>query len=123
MAVVEVVGDELRVGFSRWERLAARRAGLVVPLAAVRAVECVGDPLARTRGGRVGFLVSGLVKVGVWGLGTGRRQLVSVRRAVPALRVTLDRAAHGGRFDELLISTDDAEGLAAAISGVRTAGV
>jgi hypothetical protein len=86
---------------------------VTVPLSAVRRVECVDRPLAHTRGGRMGLLVSGVVKVGVWGLGTGRRQLVSVRRNVPALRVTVDRSVTG--YDELLISTERAGEMAAAI--------
>jgi hypothetical protein len=64
----------------------------------------------------MGLLVSGVVKVGIWGLGTGIRQLVSVRRRVPGLRITLDRTVSGGRFDELLISTKDAGRVAEEIS-------
>lgn len=122
MATMKVVGRELRVRFSRWERLAVRRAEVVVPLAAVRAIEHLGQPMAHTRGGRTGLLVSGVMKVGVWGLGAGVRQLVSVRRAVPALRITLDRQASGARFDELLISTADAARLAQSIRARRAAG-
>jgi hypothetical protein len=121
MATMEVVGHELRVRFSDWERLAVWRAEFAVPLAAVRTVERVDQPVAHARGGRVGFLVSGVVKVGVWGLGTGVRQLVSVRRTVPALRITLDRSADGGRFNELLISVANADQLAELITN-RVAG-
>lgn len=116
MASVWVVGDEVRVEFTGWERLAVRRDDLVVPLSSVRKAECVGKPLAQTRGGRVGVLVSGVLKAGVWGIGTGARQLVSVRRKVPALRVVLDRGRYDGRFDELLISTANADELAGAIA-------
>lgn len=116
MASVRVVGDELRVEFTGWERLAVRREELVVPLSAVRKAERVGKPLAHTRGGRVGVLISGVLKTGVWGIGTGICQLVSVRRDVPALRVVLDRGGYGGRFDELLISTANAGELAGAIA-------
>lgn len=122
MATMAVVGRELRVRFSTWERLAVRRGKFVVPLVAVRSVERVDKPMAHTRGGRVGFLVSGVVRVGVWGLGTGMRQLVSVRRTVPALRITLDRTASGGRFDELLISVANAAEVAESITNRRVAG-
>lgn len=118
MATVTLGASELRVRFSWWERLALRRAGMAVPLGAVRAVECVGEPLSLTRGGRFGVIVSGFVKIGVWGFGTGSRQLVSVRRGRPALRIRLDRAAAGGRFDELLLGVRDAERIVDAI-GVR----
>jgi hypothetical protein len=120
MASVWVVGDELRVEFTAWERLAVRRDGLVVPLSAVRKAERVDKPLAHTRGGRIGVLISGVLKAGVWGIGTGVRQLVSVQRQVPALRVVLDRGHYGGRFDELLISTANADELVGAIA-VRVA--
>lgn len=113
MATVKVVGNELRVRFSRVERAAVWRATLDVPLTAVRGVERIDNALSRTRGGRVGLLISGVVKIGRWGLGTGTRQLVSVKRGVPALRITLDRTVTG--FDELLISTTDADRLAEAI--------
>ena len=121
MATVDVVGRGLRVRFSWWERFAVMRGEVVVPLAAVRLIEHVERPLARTRGGRAGFLVSGVMKVGVWGFGKGVRQLVSVRRTVPALRVTLDRPTSGLRFDELLISTTEAALLAKSITDRRAA--
>jgi hypothetical protein len=113
MATMKVVGHELRVRFSAAERLIVWRGTLVVPLTAVRGVERIDKALRRTRGGRRGLLVSGVVKVGIWGTGAGVRQLVSVKRSVPALRITLDRTVTG--FDELLISTHDADRLAEAI--------
>lgn len=115
MATMRVIGDELHVRFSVPERLAVWRSGVVVPLASVRRVDDLDDAVHHTRGGRIGFLISGVVKVGIWGLGTDTRQLVSVRRDVRALRITLDRAAAGIPFDELLISTRDADSLAAEI--------
>ncbi|MBB1154964.1 MULTISPECIES: hypothetical protein [Amycolatopsis] len=111
MATAEIVGDELRVRFARWERFAVRREEITVPLARIRTAEQIGNPLARTRGGRIGMLVSGVFKVGVWGLGTGTRQLVSVRRSGPALRIVLDDA----EFAELLLSLPDAAELADAL--------
>ncbi len=115
MAKVDVAG-ELRVRFSAWERLAVWRDEVVVPLAAIKAVELVEEPVARARGGRAGVLVSGVLKVGFWGLGTGVRQLVSVRRGVPALRVEVDRAASGLSCDELLISARNAAEAADALT-------
>ncbi|RQX17152.1 hypothetical protein DDE19_12460 [Micromonospora ureilytica] len=115
MATMKVIGNELHVRFSGWERPAVWRASLVVPLAAVRRIEGIDKPLGHVRGGRMGFLISGVVKVGVWGLGTGSLQLVSVRRNVGALRITLDRKVSGGRFEELLISTKSADKVAEEI--------
>ncbi|MFD2473085.1 hypothetical protein [Amycolatopsis silviterrae] len=111
MATAEIVGDGLRVRFARWEQLAVRRDEITVPLARIETAEQIGNPLARTRGGRIGILVSGVFKVGVWGIGTGTRQLVSVRRSGPALRVVFD----GGKYRELLLSLPDAAELAEAI--------
>ena len=114
MAKVDLNDRGLRVQFSALERLATWRSEVVVPLTAVRSAEVVAEPLRHTRGGRVGFLVSGVVKVGKWGLGTGMRQLVSARRGVPGLLVKLDDTAEYG---ELLISTDRANELVAALTG------
>lgn len=116
MARMKVVGGELRVKFSAWERLAVWRDEVVVPVSAIRAVEHVESAVGRARGGRAGVLISGVLKVGFWGLGTGVRQLVSVRRGVPALRVEVDRAGSGLHFDELLISTRDAAEVAEALT-------
>lgn len=113
MAKVDFNDRELRVRFSGLEQLATWRAEVRVPLTAVRTAEVVAAPLRSTRGGRVGFLISGVVKVGKWGLGTGMRQLVSVRRGVPGLLVKIDETAG---FDEILISTDRADELAAALT-------
>ncbi|MEU4393370.1 hypothetical protein [Kribbella sp. NPDC023855] len=113
MAKLDFDGHELRIRFSAVERWATWRREVRVPLAAVRSAEVVAAPLRSTRGGRVGFLISGVLKIGRWGLGTGMRQLVSVRRGVPGLLVKVDETAG---FDELLISTDRADELAAALT-------
>ncbi len=113
MATMKVTGNELRVRFAAWERPFVWRAKLDVPLSAIRGVSRVERALRLTRGGRVGMLISGLIKVGRWGIGTGTRQLVSVKRNVPTLRIALSRAETG--YDELLISVADADRLAEAI--------
>ena len=113
MAKIDFDGRELRVRFSTLERWATWRAEVRVPLTAVRTAEVVAAPLRSTRGGRVGALISGVLKVGRWGLGTGMRQLVSVRRGVPGLLVRIDKT---DGFDELLISTERADELAAALT-------
>jgi hypothetical protein len=62
----------------------------------------------------MGFLVSGVVKVGRWGLGTGVRQLVAVRRDTPAVLVKVDQSVEG--FSELLVSTARADELVEALT-------
>lgn len=116
MATVDITDGGVRVRFSSWERLAVWRDEVVVPRAAINFVEQVDAPLRRTRGGRAGALISGVLKVGYWGLGTGVRQLVSVRRGVPGLRIEIDRAAAGLSFDEVLVSVPDAAALAGALA-------
>ena len=113
MATMKVTGNELRVRFAAWERPFVWRAKLDVPLTAIRGVQRVDRALRLTRGGRVGLLISGVMKSGRWGFGAGTRQLVSVRRGVPALRIALSRAETG--YDELLISVADADRLAEVI--------
>lgn len=114
MAEIEVRSGAVSVRFPGWERLFAGRARLEVPFAAVRAVDVLDNGLRATRGGRVGLLVTGLRKIGRWGLGAGLRQLVSVRRGQPALRLRLDRATTG--YDEVLVSHPAAAALAARIA-------
>jgi hypothetical protein len=110
--VAEVRIDDVQVTIEPawWEQpFLAGRSRIEVPAGAVRGVEVVER--AVTRGVRSGLVVTGLVKVGRWGIGTGQRQLVIVRRGVPVLRLLVDRSVTG--YDEMLISTPDAARLAA----------
>ncbi|WP_039921857.1 hypothetical protein [Amycolatopsis decaplanina] len=120
MATMDIADGGVRVRFSAWERLAVWRDEVVVPAAAIKAVELVDAPVGRARGGRAGILVSGVLKVGYWGLGTGVRQLVSVRRGVPALRVEIDRGVARLPFDEVLVSVPNAAELAGALASSYT---
>ncbi|WP_369199340.1 hypothetical protein [Streptomyces sp. PU-14G] len=115
MAVMKVQRDSLTVEFSSRESVWVRRRSVTVPLAAVREVERVERPLRATRGGRKGYQ-SFFTKVGVWGVFTGTRQLVSARRGEPGVRVLLDRSAAGGEFDEIVVSLGDASQLARDIA-------
>ncbi|RSN45802.1 hypothetical protein DMC64_13680 [Amycolatopsis sp. WAC 04197] len=111
MATIDIADGGVRVRFSSWERLAVWRDEVIVPSSAIKAVEFVEEPVRRTRGGRAGVLISGVLKVGYWGLGTRTRQLVSARRGVPGLRVEIDRAVAGLPFDEVLVSAPNAADL------------
>lgn len=57
-----------------------------------------------------------MVKIGRWGIGTGRRIFVSARRQVPALHLVLtaDFAETLG-YGELLISTHDVDQILATL--------
>lgn len=114
MARIEERSGAVVVRFEKWEPLFTRRTRLAVPSGAIRAVDVVENGLRATRGARVGLLVTGLRKIGRWGLGVGLRQLVSVRRGQPALRLVLDREITG--YDEVLVSLPDAAAVAAALN-------
>lgn len=107
MALMNISDTGLTIEFSGRERTWTRRGSLTVPLAAVRRVTVVDNPLRAAHGTRKGLHAPGIAKIGVWGLVVGPRQLVAAYRGRPGLRVELDRAA-GGDFDELVLSLDDA---------------
>jgi hypothetical protein len=119
-AVMTVVlkDDVLVVVFGVAERAFTLRRAVRIPVETISEVQVVA-PLSGTRGIRhFGVTVLGLLKVGRWGLGPGVRQLVAVRRGVPALRITLAQPARHG-FDELLISDPGAPEMEKALSSAR----
>jgi hypothetical protein len=120
VAHVRLGDGTVLVELARWERVfAGRRSRIVVPVRAVVRAEPVERPTAAaaTPGGRSGLVITGVLKVGRWGIGTGKHRFVSVRRGVPGLRLVLDRsAAEELGYDELLVSTPDAAGIAAALA-------
>lgn len=120
MATVTIDQQQLRVELSWWERpFAGGRHHMSVPRTAIASIERVDRPTrwAATPGGRAGLLVTGVLKVGRWGVGTGTSRFVSVRRWRPAVRVAVDdhTAAELG-YDELVISTLDADTLVAELA-------
>ncbi|GAA2355584.1 hypothetical protein [Dactylosporangium salmoneum] len=115
MASVTVTGDVVHIRFTGWERIWIGRERLALRLTAVRQAAQVDNPLRLARGARRGCVVSGFTKVGIWGLFGGPRQLVSARRGEPGLHLVLDRAATGGEFDEIVLSSPAAPGLAETI--------
>jgi hypothetical protein len=117
MAQLRSEDDAVVVRFGGWEAVLVGRRRLRIPLSAIRAAACVERPMPATTGLRVGLHVAGIVKIGRWGLGVGRRQLVSVRRAVPAARFTLDRDTTG--YDEVLVSVPDAAGFLRSLGMVK----
>ncbi|GIJ76359.1 hypothetical protein SAMN05443287_102125 [Micromonospora phaseoli] len=121
MASVTLSSDMIDIRFTGWERLWTGRERLAVAIRAVRHVAQVDSPLRLARGARSGYVVSGFVKIGVWGLFGGPRQLVAARRGEPGLHLVLDRAGAGGEFDEVVLSGPDAPGLAEAIGRAMAA--
>ncbi|HKG50793.1 MAG TPA: alpha/beta hydrolase [Actinomycetales bacterium] len=110
MSTVQLVGGILAVRLTRFERVGGLLGDLDVPLAAVVSSVAVPDGLRAARGLRApGLALPGRVKVGTW-RGRAGRSYVAVRRG-PALRLRL----RGFRYDTVLVSTPDAERLAAAV--------
>lgn len=103
MAWLEIVDHQLHVRFSRVERLLGLVRDVRVPLSSVTAVSRLGS-WSEARGLRVGLGLPGICLLGTWRW-RGRRQLVALRRGRPALRIWL----HGEKYDELLVSTPEAE--------------
>ncbi|MET7422746.1 hypothetical protein [Dactylosporangium sp. NPDC005555] len=116
MASVTVTDHFVNVRFTGWERLWIGRERLAIPVAGVRHASLVAEPLRLARGARRGLVVSGFLKIGVWGLYGGPRQLVAARRNEPGLHLVLDRSSTGGEFDEVVLCVPAAAGTADAIA-------
>jgi hypothetical protein len=116
MTSITVTDGTIDLRFSRWERLWLGRARLSVPVAAVRHVAVVDHPLRLARGARRGLVVSGLIKIGSWGLFGGTRRLVVAYRGRTGLHLILDREASGDEFDELVLSDPAAAAVAETVA-------
>jgi len=117
MARIGVEGDRVFVRLSGLERLGALVGGdISVPLGSVRAVSVAPDPWRALRGIRApGTGWPGLIALG-HRRGGGIHDFAAVYRRTPAVVVDLA----GERFDRLVVSSADAEGVAAGIE--RAAG-
>lgn len=115
MGTVHIDDKAVTVRLSTVESLfCGGRTSLVVPLTEVRTVERVDRPTraSATGIGRSGVVVTGLLKLGRWGVGTPTRRFVSVRRWVPALRIGVDEAFRAQLgYHEILVSTPDVDRL------------
>ena len=118
MARLDIAGAELVLRLSALERLGAFVAGDArVPLVAVRSARAVPDPWAELRGIRAPG--TGLSKV--IALGTrrfpGGKDFAAVYGRGPAVVVDLA----GVEFARLIVSTEDAEGIASEIESAARA--
>jgi len=112
MAWIELDSHQLTVRFTRAERILGLVGDLTVPRSSVLSARVVANGLRQVRGWRVGTRVPGLVALGTFRW-RGRRQLASVRRGRPALVLEIA----GGRYDEVVVSVDDAEHVRRDVSG------
>ncbi|MEN3612728.1 hypothetical protein AAH979_24635 [Plantactinospora sp. ZYX-F-223] len=115
MATMRISGDAVAFEFTGLDRLWLGRRALTVPLRSVRRVAYVERSLRLAAGARRGLVVTGIAKIGVWGLFGGPRQLVYARRGMPGLHLRLDRSTVDGALDEVVFATPDAARLAAAV--------
>jgi hypothetical protein len=112
MASFEIDGEELVVRLARSEKALGLLRDLRVPLAAVTNVEVVADGRAAVRGWRTG-LGGPQRLIGTWRT-KGNTQYVCVRRGQPTVKTTLI----GQRYQTVLIGSDDADRMVAAIDAV-----
>jgi hypothetical protein len=113
MAELVVEGDELVVRLSGWERAAAMRGEVRVPLSAVRSVEVVSDPWHALRGIRSpGTGWPGVIAYGTRRMTGDRPDFSAVLRRRPTVLVELDPPS---QFAQLLVSVADGEATAAAV--------
>lgn len=117
MAALSVDDDRLHLHLTTREKLAGLHGDIEVPISDIRDVRIEPDPIVAARGLRApGLAIPGRAKIGTWRR-RGRRRFVVARRGVPAVCVTLAN----GKYEELLVSTSDAERIAAVL-GARLAG-
>jgi hypothetical protein len=112
MTTLHIEGNDLALRFTPYEKVAGLVRDIRVPLASIRSVELVENGLSAAKGLRApGLGLPGIRKLGTWRT-FGAKSLVSVRREVPAVRVSLE----GERYDTLLVSTSDAREIAARLA-------
>jgi hypothetical protein len=111
MATVQIDADQLRIRFARAEKVLGVVRDVDLSLSKVGAIDVVADGLAAARGIRApGYSWPWRRKLGTWRR-RHHKALVDVRRGQPAVRLRL----RGHSYDEVLLGTDDAESLAAAL--------
>jgi hypothetical protein len=120
---VNVQDRQLVVELSSWERFAAMRGGVSIPLSAVQSAAVEFDPWSALRGIRApGTGWPGQIAYGVWRwTATARRSasgegrdFVAVRGRRPAVRIDL---TPGLLFARLLVTVTDPDATVAAVLG------
>ncbi|MGW9628949.1 hypothetical protein [Microbacterium sp. NPDC055521] len=103
------------IRFPGWEAMMAGRGFARVPLSAILSARVEPGWTSEILGLRSGLVVSGYRKLGTFTHPSGARRLVSMKRGLPLLRLGTVRGETG--FDEVLLSTEDADRIAQAIHG------
>lgn len=103
------------IHFPGWEAAMTGRSTFHIPTRAILSARVEPGWTSEILGIRSGLVVSGYRKLGTFTHPSGARRLVSMKQGMPLLRLHTDRNETG--FDEILLSTDDAEQIAHAILG------
>ncbi|MGF2947661.1 hypothetical protein [Microbacterium alcoholitolerans] len=103
------------IHFPGWEAAMVGRSSFHVPARAILSARVEPGWTSEILGMRSGLVVSGYRKLGTFTQPSGMRRLVSMRRGMPLLRLRTNRNETG--FDEILLSSVDAERIAHAIQG------
>src|SRR3954454_17336585 len=111
MASIQLDDDELVVRLTTPEKVAALHGDVHVPSRAIQRVAVEPQPLDALRGLRgPGLSIPRRTKIGTWRR-FRHRGFVVAKRGVPAVRLRLTR----GPYDDIFVSTPDAEATTAAI--------
>ncbi|MBI2244563.1 MAG: hypothetical protein HYU55_11695 [Nocardioides sp.] len=110
MTDLTLTADDLAVRFTPAEKALGILRNVTVPRSAITSAVLVRSWRREVRGLRVGLGLPGIRLLGTW-RSRGHKQLVALRRDVPAVRIGLV----GASYDELLVSTPDAERLVAEL--------
>jgi hypothetical protein len=111
MASIVLSDDELVVRLTMREKLASLHGDVRVRSTLIQNVGVEPQPFTALRSlGAPGLSILGLTKIGTW-RSFRHHGFAAARRGVPAVRVWLV----GAEFDDLLISTPDADAIADAI--------
>ncbi len=114
MARVEIDGLDLVVRLSRAERIFALHGDVVVPKNAVQHVELVDEPLRSVHGLRIpGTAIPRRLALGTWRRRNHQWDFVAAYRHRPGVVIELEDTMQ--RFARLIVSTDGAEAVAAAV--------
>lgn len=108
----------LRLVFPGWERLMVSRREYTIPADVITDVRTEQDWTSEVLGFRSGLVVSGVVKLARFTHPNGTRRLVAMRRGLPLLRIRLS----GQEFDEVLVSTPNADTFRSRLMGFARPG-
>ena len=115
MSTITLTPDTIEVSFTAAEKLVGLVRDQSIPRSSVTDVTVVDDGLSATKGMRApGLGLPGVRKIGTWRRTSGK-ELVTVRRGEPAVRITL----HGHPYQAAVLGTAEAHALARALSGAE----